>query len=298
MNATFRRRAFRVLVPLAALAAAAVAAAGAAADLIPYYVDGDTVSTLGSGDFKFHQGTVGWWYDNGTISAHLKGEMKVKNADGACVRMRLEYFNDSKSLKVKYGGTMCPPDGKTHRYTVDMNPWANPNIDLLKVTLQKETAKGWTWIESGYFKPNMSEDTIRVSSKGIDFGDNRWGVGSPIGSGTLDWQQGEGMDTTPRLRGYLHLDGVAGLCARVKMVYESQEDRTGNHGTFTYLATRYSGRACAPDKKHYSAHIDIAPFTSNQIYSVEVALQSQGTDGTWRDIPSKYWGAAYIDEGH
>ena len=113
-------------------------------------------------------------------------------------------------------GTVCAPDSESHDYTVDLNPWGSPDIDLVKVSLQKETASGWSTVESYYFKPNLPSDKVFHDANGVDFGGDTLGIDSPVGSATVDWTQGEGMNLTPHLRGTLYLNNVAGLCAESK----------------------------------------------------------------------------------
>ena len=281
MCATFRRKLVRPLVLLAVIAAAAVSAGGANAD--PWgetLVDHDPISTLGSGDFEFRDGNLDWYYGQYDVNAHLTGEMRVDDANGSCVRMRMEYFHDGESLTTKYGSTMCAEDGKTHLYAVDLNPWGDYRVDLIKVSLQKKTgANGWTIVESAYFKPTLASDDVRIHADGVDFGGDGFAFGEPVGSGTMDWIQGEDMDITPHLRGYLHLNNVAGLCARVDLVYYASTRRT--------LDEEHSGSVCAADNSHSYWSVDLSPYTSFEITSVIVKLQTQSTNGSWQTIDAQ-----------
>jgi hypothetical protein len=146
----------------------------------------------------------------------------------------------------------------------------------LKVSLQKETAAGWSTVESGYFEPNIPTDKVRLSADGVDFGDDWFGLGSTTGSGTLSWEQGDGGMITPRLRGYLHLNNMAGVCARMKLVYRNSSWET--------VATSYGGVVCAPDNDHHYWSVDLAPYSSTQLDSVWVFMQTQGTNGSWNDV--------------
>jgi hypothetical protein len=283
MVATTLTRRLAVLVAVAVVGAAALLTGSARAAM----VDHDPVATLGSGSsFEFRDGDLYWHYANGAISAHLTGDLRIDEAKGSCARMRMEYFNDSVSLTTKYGGTVCAPDSETNEWTVDMNPYGSASIDLVKVSVEKETPSAWSIVESAYFKPTLSTDKVRLTADGVDFGDD-WFVGSATtGSGTMDWEEGEGMNLTPHLRGYLHLNNVAGLCARVSLRYYDESD-----GLF---ATRYGGPACAPDNSHAVWYVDLAPYTSDRIDSVTVALQTERSDGTWQDIDTyqhQNWGA-------
>jgi hypothetical protein len=41
---------------------------------------------------------------------------------------------------------------------------------------------------------------------------------------------------------------------------------------------------CAPDNHHYSWSVDLAPYHSSLIAEVDVAMQTQGTNGSWNTI--------------
>jgi hypothetical protein len=247
-------------------------------------VDYDSVS-LGSGSFKFRSGDVYWWYGDARYSAHLTGDLTINNANGSCARMRMEYFDNSESLTVQYGGTVCADDGRSHTWTVDLDPYADARIDLVKISLEKQTAAGWSTVESGYYKPNIAPDKVRLSADGVDLGDD-WFVGSATtGSATLDWGQGDGALLTPHLQGYLHLNNIAGVCARVKLVYMTE--------SYSTLATRYGGAVCAPDNGHHYWSVDLAPYSSTLIGAVQVSMQTQGTNGSWNDITSAGSGYTY-----
>ena len=52
---------------------------------------------------------------------------------------------------------------------MDLNPWSDGRIDLLKVSLQKETAAdGWSTVETDYFETNIPTDKVRLSADGVD----------------------------------------------------------------------------------------------------------------------------------
>jgi hypothetical protein len=109
----------------AVAAVAAITAATTAAAQASSAIDTDSVS-LGSGSFEFRSGELIWEYRNGEYNAELKGDLKIDNANGSCARMRMEYFDNSQSLIVKYGGTVCADDGGSYTYSVDLNPGAIP----------------------------------------------------------------------------------------------------------------------------------------------------------------------------
>ena len=118
---------------------------------------------------------------------------------------------------------MCADDdGKAHSYSVDLNPYGSNRTDLVKVSLQKQTAtSGWTTVESSYFDADFTTDKIKLTADGIDLGDDWWGVGGPLGSATVSWAPGEDGAITPRVNGSLYLNNMAGVCARMKIYYWS-----------------------------------------------------------------------------
>ena len=191
--------------------------------------------------------------------------------------MRLVYFDDGAELTTKYGGTVCAEDGKAHTYSVDLNPYGSNRTDLVKVSLQKQTAtSGWTTVESSYFDADFTTDKIKLTADGIDLGDDWWGVGGPLGSATVSWAPGEDGAITPRVNGSLYLNNMAGVCARMKIYYWSADE--------DLFATKYGGQVCSPDNGLHSWTVDLAPFTSTQIDDVYVAMETEGTNGSWNQV--------------
>ena len=268
----YRLPRFRTLATLAVAAAAVMTAPAAQAAM----VDHDTLSQ-GSGSFQFQSGDVYWHHDNGSYSTHLTGTIRLDDANGSCARMRLVYFDDGAELTTKYGGTVCAEDGKAHTYSVDLNPYGSNRTDLVKVSLQKQTAtSGWTTVESSYFDADFTTDKIKLTGDGIDLGDDWWGVGGPLGSATVSWTGGEDGAITPRVNGTLYLNNMAGVCARMKIYYWSADN--------DLLATKYGGQVCSPDNGLHSWTVDLAPFTSTQIDDVYVAMETEGTNGSWNQV--------------
>ena len=273
------KRAAVCLAALAAISAASAATSYASSDTI----DADSVS-LGSGSFTFGSGWVTWYHSDGKYSANLSGFLKLKDANGSCARMRTETFDNGESLTVNDGGVVCADDGGFHTFTVDLPIDADSRIDLLKVSIQSQTAaSGWSTVESKYFEPDVSPVKVRLTADGVDFGDD-WFVGSSTtGSDTLDWGQGDQATFMPRLRGYLHLNNMAGVCARMKLTYRDETQKV--------IDTETGGVVCAPDNHHYSWSVDLAPYHSSLIAEVDVAMQTQGTNGSWNTIST--YGSSY-----
>lgn len=113
-------------------------------------------------------------------------------------------------------------------------------------------------------------DYVRLTSTNIDLGDNSWFQGAPIGFAVLSWDTSTGTTITPRLFGYLHLNSARGMHARVQMTYY---DVFG-----TRLHQGYGGTVTPQDDYHHVWHVNgLAPYSSPDIYRVEVALTYEGT---------------------
>jgi hypothetical protein len=258
-------------------------------------VDNDSVRLSGStldfgslnnkGGIPTDPGDLDWNLIGGQYSAHLTGGLYITHSYGSCARMRMEYFDDGTSIATEYGGTVCPSSGDTELYGVDLNPYADADIDLVKVSLQQETASGgWSIVDSAYFSPTIPQDWVQVTGEGADFGDQTFSHGEPSGTGWLSWGQGEDGTLTPHLTGTLHLDGKKGRCARMNLRYYAE------NGDF--LTEKPGGTVCAPDSGHHAWSVDLAPYTSNKIAMVTVEVQSQRGDGSWDFVGSD---KVYID---
>lgn len=119
---------------------------------------------------------------------------------------------------------------------------------------------------------SIDEDSVSVASAGFDFGGGTYVWGGLTESGHVDWL----IDTnkfTPQLTGELHLDNVIGQCARMRIDYYS--------ATGVSLRSEYGGSACAVDNTHGSWTVDLAPWTSDKIGSVTIALEHRLDNGTW-----------------
>src|SRR5262245_55264315 len=274
------------IVKLATLAVVAAAVAAVLAGSVKAAtIDWDDVPTLGTSSFKFTKGEVFWHLSNGKFSAHLQGTLTMNDANGSCARMRMEYFADNVSIQVRTGGIVCAPDGKSHDYSVDLYPdYYNADVDLLKVSVEKQTAAGgsnFSIVESAYVAPNTTSDSVEITSQGLDLGGDQWSVitGAPSREATMYWNRGNGADYTPRLMGDIWLNNVAGLCARVNLRYYTESG--------SYLNSKPGGSYCAPDNNLHAVSVDLQPWHSDQIGKVEVQLQSQGTNGSWNNVGSK-----------
>jgi hypothetical protein len=277
-------RSAKLAVLAVVVAAATVMAGSASASAV---IDLDVVPTIGTNSFSFNDGEVSWLLGDGTFTPALRGTLTLDNANGSCARMRMEYFHKGASIAVRYGGTVCAPNGNTHYYDVDLSPWSSPDIDLLKVSVEKQTAAGgsdFSIVESAYVSPGTTADNVEFTSKGVDFGGSQWSwaTAEPTGPASLYWNRGDGAEITPRLMGYIWLNNAAGTCARMNLRYYTDSG--------ALLAERHGGSGCAADDSLYAVSVDLQPYTSTQVYKVEVQLQTQKNNGSWdvigSDIPT------------
>lgn len=58
-----------------------------------------------------------------------------------------------------------------HEYSVDLDPYADDAIDNLKVSLKKKTAGGWSTVDSETFPVDTTDDNVKITEDGVDFGD-------------------------------------------------------------------------------------------------------------------------------
>lgn len=225
-------------------------------------------------------GYITWNYSNGQVSAHLAGALHLVDVVGQCARMRLNYFDAAgNALATKFGGTVCAPDNTRHWWLVDLNPYASNEIAEMKVSIEKQTVLGGAFSTaiSSVHHPNPHGDSVKITATGFDFGDEKWGIGGPLGSGTVWWRLEDGQ-WTPHLTGTLHLNNVDGGCARMNIRYLSESG--------SFLTSRAGGVVCASDNGHHEFTVDLEPYTSNKIGQVNVQLQSQNTNGTFTVIGS------------
>jgi len=267
---------FAVLVAAAAVMAGSARASSA-------LIDVDSVPTIGGSSFSFNYGMVDWWLGDGRFNPDLSGTLNIDNANGSCARMRLEYFSNNVSIAVKYGGTVCAPDGGSHAYSVDLDPYSDARIDLLKVSVEKKTASGgsdFSIVESAYVAPQTSSDSIEIDSGGVDFGGGKFStiLAEPTEKATMYWNRGSGADYTPRLMGYIWLNNVAGLCARMNLRYYTESG--------SFLAEKHGGSGCAADNNLHAISVDLQPYTTSQLGKVVVQLQTQGSNGSWNLVGS------------
>jgi hypothetical protein len=272
------------IVKLAVLAVLVAVAAVLVGSVQAATVDHDSVPTIGNDNFYFTGGEVVWHFSGGKFSAHLTGTLKINNAAGSCARMRMEYYHRGSSIAVKYGGSVCAPDGTKNEFNVDLNPYSDADIDVVKVSVEKQTAADGTnfsIVGSANFSPGTAPDKVMIRSNGVDFGGVEFSspINDPIYSADFYWNRGDGAEITPRLIGTYWLNKVAGLCARVDLTYKTESG--------SFLAEKTDSPFCAADNGLDHVGIDFQPYTSTQVTKVVVKLQSQATDGSWNLVGSQ-----------
>jgi hypothetical protein len=127
----------------------------------------------------------------------------------------------------------------------------------------------------------IDTDTVKLTDNDIDFGNDTFVLGAPLGSGSVEWDIVGGF-YTPRLTGTLHLDGASGKYARMHIAYYD-----GGGG---YIDTRHGGIVRAPDNGHHDWSVDLSPITLAQITEVEVCteISNNGVSFTQVDCKTRY----------
>ena len=247
-------------------------------------IDTDRPRLTGSG-YDFGNGTFAAGVPTGSgrlefalrdskIEPRLTGKLHVNDADGTCARIKLVYRDrDNDALTDPHFSTSrCVDDDRHHEYDIDLNPYADDDIDDVRVTLQKQTASGWSAVESETYPVDTTDDDVRITADGVDFGGLGFDLGVPQGSGEVSWEL-DGVKVTPRLGGGLHLNNSSGVCARVNLRYYMASG--------VYLTKRADEERCAEDNGHHFWIIDFDPHESNKIGKVKVQIQTQSSNGSW-----------------
>ena len=173
---------------------------------------------------------------------------------------------------------MCVSDDRHHEWTVDLDPYADNEIDDVEIALQKQTATGWSVVSSAVRSVDTHSDDVKITDSGIDFGGSGFFAGAPSGSGSMHWHLDDGK-VEPHLTGSLHLDNSSGVCARMNLRYLSSSG--------AFLTSRAGGVVCAADNAHHSWSVDLEPYESNKVAKVTVQTQTQGSNGSWNTAGSK-----------
>ncbi len=133
----------------------------------------------------------------------------------------------------------------------------------------------------------IDTDSVRLTAKSVDFGGSVWGIGSPIGSGDLDFIYSGGV-ITPHLKGTLHLDDADGLCGKVRI--------QSFNAAGTLLDNSYGGEVCANDDSHHSWSVDLEPYSDDSIASVQVAVEKETASGWYVEASDTYYVNTFPDD--
>ncbi len=127
----------------------------------------------------------------------------------------------------------------------------------------------------------IDTDTVKLTDTDVDFGDNTFVFGAPVGSGTVTWDIVSGF-FTPRVTGTLHLNNASGKYARMHISYW---DGGGSH-----IATRHGGIVQAPSNSHHAWSVDLSPVNLAQITEVHVCTETSnnGVSFTIVDCKTRY----------
>ena len=277
----------RKTLTLALAVAATVAVAGPAGASV---VDTDRPKLTGTGyDFgslgfvagaPTGGGRLEYHLRNGEIEPRLTGTLHVNDADGTCARVKILYRDrgDDSLTDPAYSPTQCVDDDERHWYAVDLDGYADDAIDNVKVSLQKQTASGWSTVESETYPVDTADDEFKITEDGVDFGDHSFELGAPLGRGAVEWEL-DGADVAPRLHGALHLNNSSGVCARMNLRYYAAGG--------AFLTARASDEFCADDNGHQARTINFRPHESDKIAKVKVQLQTQASNGSWNVAGSR-----------
>jgi hypothetical protein len=133
----------------------------------------------------------------------------------------------------------------------------------------------------------IDTDSVKLTSQHVDFGDDWWGIGGPLGSGELSFEYSGGK-ITPHLKGTIHLDDADGMCGKMRM---EAFDAAG-----TMLDRSYGGEVCAHDDSHHAWDVDLAPYSDASIASVEVAIDEETANGWFTMDKQTYVANTFSDD--
>lgn len=88
-------------------------------------------------------GYLDWNTSGGVVTPHLTGNLYLKNSNGTCARMRMEYFDASHLLiATRNGGTVCATSNALHTWSVNLQPFGASNVFHVHVSTTVETTPG------------------------------------------------------------------------------------------------------------------------------------------------------------
>lgn len=125
----------------------------------------------------------------------------------------------------------------------------------------------------------LDTDKVKINVVGFDFGKGTYNNVELSEKAPVKWYVDEN-DVTAHLTGILHLAGVNGECARMRIDYYSTSG--------IYLITKYGGTVCAPDNGWNAWSVNLSPYTSNKVGKVKVSIEVQLPDLTYAIVGSDW----------
>lgn len=186
------------------------------------------------------------------------------------------------------GEIMCVDDGICHVNGCQATP--DPDCDLPDLPNNgsdegsNDSDDGLTPSTSSWDEENIDTDLVRLTdNRGIDFGNQPFVLGAPVGSGSVVWSIVGGF-YTPRLIGNLYLDGVSGQYGRMHISYWG--------GGGEHIDTRHGGIVRALDNDQHHWPVDLSPLNLMQITEVHVCteISYDGVNFSQVDCTTKYLG--------
>ncbi|MBM7807964.1 hypothetical protein JOD57_003801 [Geodermatophilus bullaregiensis] len=117
-------------------------------------------------------------------------------------------------------------------------------------------------------------DPVRLTAPGVDFGDNTFVLGAPLGSGSVNWAVNQYGFYQATLTGRLHLDNVPLQYGRMHMEYFD--------GAGTSLGTIHGGKVRAPNNNsHVSWSVDLRSPDQLQVVQVEICTETSSNGTSW-----------------
>src|SRR4051812_14952696 len=159
----------------AALAIAATGVFAASANASVFDTDSVHLESVGfdvgdntfSGGAPTGDGEIHFHHENGTIRPHLLGTFHMKDDDGLCGKVRLRYYDGAHvQMAERFGGTVCAADDKHYKWSIDQDPYSNPDIHSVEVAIIKITATDEIVTASQEYTANALADVVLIDTAG------------------------------------------------------------------------------------------------------------------------------------
>ena len=232
---------------------------------------------LDAGNVEF-EGDVDWYVLEGRLRPDVAGILTIKNLDGQCARMRVDFLTGLDAVWSTWqGAEHCAGDAKKHEWKIRKQDYSTNKITKVRVTLERRSGGSFTSLGPATRRLGTVHREIKIAANGIDFGSEDLLGGAPWHPGDLAWSVSEGR-VTAKLTGTLHIDNATGACARLKLTYRDDDG--------DLVATREGGTKCASDNGHFKFPITLGGFGDHAIAEIRVSLQSIANDGSVRTVGS------------